>query len=149
MRRDAIFSIKPNMAEAIYAGRKIVELRTRVPVEEVRRIWLYESAPVKMITGSFRPGKIESPKTASELYDEYGIFHLIGEYPMSAPGGDEDLKEVIKVLGDRKWYQIEIIAPGRLIHPIDPRDPKQNDIDVREHWTAPQSWRYCNPKKSI
>ena len=55
---DAIFSIKHRYAERIYSGHKCVELRRTAPNTPIERAWIYETAPVKRVTGWFEPGQI-------------------------------------------------------------------------------------------
>lgn len=53
-----LMSIKPIFARQIYSGRKGFELRKRGRIKEGSRIVLYETAPLKAITGEFRAGKV-------------------------------------------------------------------------------------------
>ncbi len=56
---NIILSIKPKWAELIYSGKKTIEWRKSWPKYEkfefqhVGKVLLYETAPVKMITGFF------------------------------------------------------------------------------------------------
>ena len=56
---NIILSIKPKWAELIYSGKKTIEWRKSWPKYEkfefihVGKVFLYETAPVKMITGFF------------------------------------------------------------------------------------------------
>jgi predicted transcriptional regulator len=50
---DAIFSIKHRYAERIYSGHKCVELRRTALKMPIERSWIYETAPVKRVTGWF------------------------------------------------------------------------------------------------
>jgi Uncharacterized conserved protein len=49
-----ILSIKSKYAAMIYDGTKTIELRLSVPRDLSGTIYLYETAPVKSITGSFK-----------------------------------------------------------------------------------------------
>ena len=53
---DILLSIHPKWAELILSGEKTIEVRKTVPKElcEGERIFLYETAPVKKITGYVR-----------------------------------------------------------------------------------------------
>ena len=54
MRQDIIISIKRKYSEKIYSGEKIFELRKRKPSITIGTIcWIYEPAPICMITGYF------------------------------------------------------------------------------------------------
>jgi predicted transcriptional regulator len=56
---NIILSIKPKWAELIYSGKKTIEWRKSWPkynmfeFQRVERVFLYETAPVKKITGFF------------------------------------------------------------------------------------------------
>lgn len=53
--RDIMLSLKPYWAELIYSGKKTVEWRKSSPDTgegfRGRRIYIYETSPVKMVTG--------------------------------------------------------------------------------------------------
>lgn len=51
--KSIILSIKPQYAELIYSGQKDVEFRKRIPSKPFHHVWIYETAPVQMITGCF------------------------------------------------------------------------------------------------
>jgi predicted transcriptional regulator len=53
--RPILLSIKPRFAEAIYSGQKTIELRKRRPriIGEGATVFLYETTPVKQVTGYF------------------------------------------------------------------------------------------------
>lgn len=53
-----LMSIKPLFARQIYSERKGFELRKRGRIKEGSRIILYETAPLKAITGEFKAGRI-------------------------------------------------------------------------------------------
>ncbi|MDX8502867.1 ASCH domain-containing protein [Mesorhizobium sp. VK4C] len=49
---EAIISIRPAFAEAIFSGKKTVELRRRIPLIEVgARLWIYATRPVGAVAG--------------------------------------------------------------------------------------------------
>ena len=51
---NIILSIKPKWAELIYSGKKTIEWRKSFPKREnIECVYLYETAPVKKITGFF------------------------------------------------------------------------------------------------
>jgi len=59
MPTTALFSIKPEYAEAILDGRKTYELRRRLFArEDVERIVVYASSPVQRVVGEFTVEKI-------------------------------------------------------------------------------------------
>ena len=57
-----LLSIKPEWAEKIYSGEKTVEWRKsrpKLPAGRNIRIYLYETTPVKKVTGLMYVGKVE------------------------------------------------------------------------------------------
>jgi len=50
---NAILSIKPQYANAILKKEKTVEFRKKVFKNEVDRVYIYSSSPVKRIVGYF------------------------------------------------------------------------------------------------
>lgn len=59
MPTNVLFSIKPNFAEAILAGRKTFELRRRIfRDDEVRKVVIYASSPVSRVVGEFEIDKV-------------------------------------------------------------------------------------------
>lgn len=50
---DIILSIKPSYAKKILSGEKTYELRRVVPARNIETVYLYETAPVQMVTGKF------------------------------------------------------------------------------------------------
>lgn len=67
---DAILSIKPIYAKQILAGTKKVEFRKRKFKENVRRVYIYASVPVKRIVGYFTFSTIDEDTPAS-LWKKY------------------------------------------------------------------------------
>lgn len=51
---NIVLSIKPKYAKLIYEGKKTLELRKTVPLKNVERVYLYETAPVCKVTGFFK-----------------------------------------------------------------------------------------------
>jgi len=49
----AIFSIHPEHSRRILQGSKTVEIRRKLPIREIDKILIYETAPTKMIVGEF------------------------------------------------------------------------------------------------
>ena len=67
---DAILSIKPIYANQILAGTKKVEFRKRRFKEDVRRVYIYSSMPVKQIVGYFTFSTIDED-TPANLWNKY------------------------------------------------------------------------------
>jgi predicted transcriptional regulator len=51
--RDIVLAIKPKYAQKIYSGEKTFEIRRKIPKSMINRVYLYETTPVKKITGYF------------------------------------------------------------------------------------------------
>lgn len=56
---DILLAVKPQYVECMRRGHKRVELRKRVSMRGISSVFVYESSPIKMITGVFYPVKIE------------------------------------------------------------------------------------------
>jgi hypothetical protein len=125
---DAIFSIKHRYAERIYSGHKCVELRRTAPKTPIERAWIYETAPVKRVTGWFEPGLIYPAMDCEALLERFGEEKCLGI--RVAGTKDERLLAMIEALGDRPLHAISI----EKAHRISP---------VELHIRPPQSWMYC------
>lgn len=133
---NIILSIKPKWAELIYSGKKTIEWRKSFPTREnIECVYLYETAPVKKITGFFIWDGFEKlvfsePKEKKDIHPAAQKVIDAGCVPL------EDLK---KYKGDRfnlfgwkiknptKFYE-----PWGLQHVNLKRPPKR----------PPQSWCY-------
>ena len=63
--KEILLSIKPVYAEKIYSGKKKFEFRRKIPNRIPETIWIYESAPVSMLTGMMEClGVLTLPKDA-------------------------------------------------------------------------------------
>ena len=51
---NVILSIHPEWAKLIYEGKKTIELRKNIPLNNVKLVYLYETAPVCKVTGFFK-----------------------------------------------------------------------------------------------
>ena len=69
--KKVIFSLKPAWAEKILSGEKKVEFRRSVCTESVERILLYETSPVRKITGEVCVDVIISG-TPEEVWEKLG-----------------------------------------------------------------------------
>ena len=67
---DAILSIKPIYANQILAGTKKVEFRKRKFKENVRRVYIYASVPIKQIVGYFTFTEMDED-TPANLWEKY------------------------------------------------------------------------------
>ena len=131
---DAIFSIKQCYAERIYSGHKCVELRRTAPKTPIERAWIYETAPVKRITGWFEPGLIYPPMDCEALLKRFGEEKCLG---MQVAGTkDERLQAMIEALGDKLLHAISI-KRAYMIRPVELR------------FRPPQSWMYCRKTEKL
>jgi len=73
---SVVLSIHPKWAELIYSGKKTAELRKSFPKDfdpELDRVYLYETAPVKKVTGFFlleHGHDEEELQCSDELFDD-------------------------------------------------------------------------------
>lgn len=66
---DAIFSIKHRCAERTCSDHKCVELRRTAPKKPIVWAWIYETAPVKKVTGWIESGMIYPAMDRKALLD--------------------------------------------------------------------------------
>lgn len=93
---NIILSIKPKWAELIYSGKKTIEWRKSFPTREnIECVYLYETAPVKKVTGFF-------------LWDGFETlnFSIVSDLLIDPPEGIIDagcvpLEDLKKYKGDR------------------------------------------------
>ena len=71
---NAILSILPIYAEAIIQGTKTIEFRRTIFQKDIQKIYLYSSAPTKMILGYFTIKEVieETPKNLWERFNDVG-----------------------------------------------------------------------------
>lgn len=125
-----LISIKPKFVEAMMRNEKHYEFRKSMFTDKnVNRVYIYTTAPVKMITASFRIGKIE--KAPPEvLWKRFGHVagiseeEFFGYYRNTAVG-----------------YAIKIEDLQNLNEPIDP-------YAAYPSFTPPQSYQYIASMES-
>ena len=125
---DAIFSIKHRYAKRIYSGHKCVELRRTAPKSPIERAWIYETAPVKRVTGWFEPGLIYPAMDCEALLERFGEEKCLGI--KVAGTREERLLAMIEALGAKPLHAI-CIKRAQRISPV--------ELRIR----PPQSWMYC------
>lgn len=138
---NIILSIHPKWAKLIYEGKKTVEWRKIVPScllpihlsHEKLTVYLYETAPVKKVTGWFLCNGVarldfsEPPFEGAEICDE--AKKIIQEGCVSL----EDLK---KYKGQKKaLYGLKVFTTEKFSH-------KPMDITQFNIKRPPQSWCY-------
>jgi len=122
---DIILSIHPKWAEKIYSGEKSVEVRKTKPdfnkFEWINspKIYLYETTPIKKITGYVYLEDIKWGNTAQSnyLYWEDGGTCLTSK-------------------------QLDEYAKGKLVCFWQLENPQNFDIPKDIKGSVPQSWRY-------
>jgi predicted transcriptional regulator len=66
-----VLSLHPRFAQLIYSGKKRAELRRTRPAKQISRVLIYETAPIRRITGWFRVGWIRTG-SASSVWKKLG-----------------------------------------------------------------------------
>jgi len=108
MTRIILMSIKPIFARQIYSRFKAYELRRKLfMIAEGDHILLYETAPVKSITGKFIAGHVR------ELSSE----EVVSLIKRGLLRGCNDL-DVPYVIGKRKVLVIEVKSPKTFRRPL-------------------------------
>ena len=137
---NIILSIKPKWAELIYSGKKTIEWRKSIPKREnigepIEKVLLYETAPVKKITGFFEwddckqlviPNDYEKIMTYKDIHPAAKKIIAAGCVPL------EDLK---KYQGDRIFlFGWKIKNPTKFLEPW--------GLQYVNLKRPPQSWCY-------
>lgn len=129
---NIILSIKPKWAELIYSGKKTIEWRKSFPKREnIECVYLYETAPVKKVTGFFIWDGFEKlvfsePKEKKDIHPDAQKIIDAGCVPL------EDLK---KYKGDRlNLFGLRIKYPTKFEEPW--------NLDKFYLKRPPQSWCY-------
>lgn len=120
-----LISIQPIYAKAIAEKTKTVEFRKKIFAETVKRVYVYESAPIKKIIGFFEKSEIDVD-TPENLWNKY---HQVGVIIK------EEYEEYYK--GHYFGYAIHI---NNFYSFAEPLDPLMFDPSFR----APQSYCYID-----
>ena len=133
---NIILSIKPKWAELIYSGKKTIEWRKSCPKREnIECVYLYETAPVKKVTGFFVWDGCEQlvfsePKEKKDIHPDAQKIIDAGCVPL------EDLK---KYKGDTfNLFGWKIKNPTKFYEPWG----LQSENLKRPPKRPPQSWCY-------
>lgn len=121
---NVLLSIKPKYANAILAGKKLVEFRKLAFKKEIKRVYIYSSSPEQRIIGYFTVEDIISD-TPQKLWKQFREVGSISQ---------EDFFEYFaeKKIG----YSIKIKSVNKFRKSIDPKQ-------IFENFVAPQSYMYC------
>jgi len=129
VERNIIFSIKPQYASEIFAGRKTVELRRRFATEAVigAVAFIYASAPVQSMIGYARIADVQKIRVKA-IWRVYGADACISK---------SDFKQYFDGLDYGFVIALEEITPFRTSIPA-------TVLRDRFGFTAPQSYRYAS-----
>lgn len=121
---DVILSIKPKYVDAIMRGEKKFEFRKNIfKGKKIDYVYIYASAPIKKIVGSFKIGNIIEDQP-DNLWNRF----------RDVSGINND--EFFKYFADcRKGFAIEISDLERFRNPVDPKKAIPGFV-------APQSFCY-------
>jgi predicted transcriptional regulator len=106
---QAIISIRPGFAEAIFAGLKTVELRRRIPPLDVgTRLWIYATRPVGAVMGSAIVGRIVR-SSPDDLWTQFGNRACISreDYDTYFHGASEAIGLILIQIARGKPIEIE------------------------------------------
>ena len=120
--KKVIFSLKPAWAEKILSGEKKVEFRRSVCTESVDRILLYETSPVRKITGEVCVDVIISG-APEEVWEKLG-----------------DKAAMTKREYDRYYLKKDRAVAYCLSHPV--RYERERDLEEYGISSAPRSFVY-------
>ena len=114
-----LFSIQKKYAEMVYDKRKLHEYRRcRMGIPKGSICLLYETTPVRLVTGYFVAGDlIEGPVPIQDLEFDSGVIYEIGKYLDQSP----------------MWSALQIIEPTKFTKPL--------SLESLNLSSAPQS--YC------
>lgn len=138
---NIILSIKPKYAELIYSGKKTIEWRHTYPEKFFKlrdRVYIYETAPVRRVTGYFRVNPIIDP-----IILEKESFKFISPYmeKQIENWGQVSIDELKKYAERSIVYGWHIIKAERYV------------VKVHLNWfnlkRPPQSWQYLNTNKEV
>ena len=149
MMKAILLSIKPEWAEKIYNGEKTIEWRKSRPRIDRNnrhmRVYVYETAPVKRITGYFTlhgtcavdvDGMLRRPVSGRR----HGMtFLFVSELlkDMERRGGCVPAVDLAKYQGGAKEIYCWMVSP--FIKPTRIMPYRLDDFDLRR---PPQSWQY-------
>ncbi|MCL2359696.1 hypothetical protein [Candidatus Bathycorpusculum sp.] len=121
--RDIVLAIKPKYAKTLYSGEKQFELRRKLPHSLINHVYLYESRPVKKITGCITLKRVVT-----------GSPDKVWQICASTCGLDKPAFETY--CGERpKIYALEIAYATKFAVPLDP-------YTVFPRFVPPQNFHY-------
>lgn len=121
--RVALFSIKPQYADAILSGSKEVEFRRTALAPDVSHVVIYATTPVQRVIGAFEVAGVEEAPPAA-LWDVYGRVGGIAR---------DDYMGYFR--GAQSAYAIRVSRPSRWAQPLSLQD-------LSPGLRPPQSYQY-------
>ena len=112
--RVALFSIKPQYAEAILGGSKKVEFRRTALAKDVSHVVVYATSPVQRVVGAFEVEGVEVA-VPSTLWQTYGSVGGIRREDYESYFSGAERAYAIKVRRPRAWSQslcLQDLSPG-------------------------------------
>lgn len=127
---NIILSIKPKWAELIYSGKKTIEWRKSFPKREnIECIYLYETAPVKKVTGFFEWNGFEAIVFTADFNNIFTTAQNVVD------AGCVPLEDLKKYIGDRiDLFGWKIKNPQKYKEPL--------PLSFFHFERPPQSWCY-------
>ncbi|KPH81341.1 hypothetical protein AE618_09735 [Bosea vaviloviae] len=131
LRRDVVFSIKPEYCEAIIEGRKTIELRRRFPVTAPvgATAFIYATSPTRALLGLAEIGEVHC-RTPRDIWDRFSDRACIAR---------ENFDRYFE--GVDSGVAIELKHARRLRRPLD-----LSELRERFSFEPPQSYLYATPK---
>jgi len=123
---NALLSIKPTYVQAIVKGDKRYEFRKSIfTKKKLEKVYIYSTAPVKKIVGSFRVGRIfeDHPERLWNQLKRFSGLNYIEFFRYFE--------------GKERGFAIEIESVEEFKNPIDPKDFIPNFV-------PPQSFYYLD-----
>ena|ERR1044072_2037334 len=127
---NVLLSIKPKYANAILTGEKKVEFRKALFKNDVKRVYIYSSAPEQKIIGYFTIDEIVSA-SPKKLWKEFNPVGVINEEEFFDYFADKSIGYSIKIKKVKKFSKF-----------IDPKK-------VFDNFFPPQSFMYCDRIESL
>jgi predicted transcriptional regulator len=121
---NVLLSIKPKYANAILAGKKLVEFRKLTFKKEIDRVYIYSSAPEQRIIGYFIIDDIVSD-TPKKLWRRFSDVGSISEEDFFEYFANKEVGYSIKIKSVKKFSK------------------SKNPKDIFENFVPPQSYMYC------
>lgn len=125
---NVILSIHPEWAKLIYEGKKTIEWRKNIPLNNVELVYLYETAPVCKVTGFF---KFYAFTIVSKT-------HLELEKKLLEEKGCVSIDDLKKYFGKQEkifgWFCNAGSKSNQFAYPVE-----LSEFEIKR---APQSWCY-------